>query len=80
MGPKKLGPVFNYDPARCPCPVCKRKAGQPIKSIKRTFKSALRRASISRDFRIHDLRPIRQDLGFGSQITPFANLIEIKDG
>ena len=56
MGPKRSGPVFTYDPARCPCSVCKRKAGQPIKSIRRTFKSALRRAGISTDFRIHDLR------------------------
>ena len=56
LGPKKSGPVFTYDPERCSCVSCKRFSGQQIGDIRKAFKAALRRAGISRDFRIHDLR------------------------
>ena len=56
MGPKKSGLVFTYNPNLCPCPYCKRNPGKPITSIRTTFESACRRAGISEDFRIHDIR------------------------
>ncbi|MBN86124.1 MAG: hypothetical protein CL885_01230 [Dehalococcoidia bacterium] len=56
LGPKKSGPVFTYDPERCSCVSCKRFSGQQIGDIKKAFKAALRRAGISKDFRIQDLR------------------------
>ena len=55
QGIKERGRVFTYgDP--CKCVYCKRFAGQEIKSFRRAFKGALRRAGISPHFRIHDLR------------------------
>jgi len=56
MGPKKSGPVFTFDPDICPCSYCKRNPGKPIIDIRTTFKAACRRAGISEDFRIHDIR------------------------
>ena len=55
QGIKDTGPVFTYGEP-CDCPYCTRHAGEQIKSIKKTFKASLRRAGISQDFRIHDIR------------------------
>ncbi len=56
QGPKDSGPVFTYGPP-CYCQFCKLKhnIGRPIKTIRRAWEGARRRAGLS-GFRFHDLR------------------------
>jgi integrase len=53
----RRGPVFLYGQVPCPCAHCASPLyrGQPIRSIRRSFKTAARAAGVP-DARIHDLR------------------------
>lgn len=54
---RRAGPVFVYGAVPCECPHCASPAniGQPIRDIRRSFKTAARRADVP-NLRIHDLR------------------------
>lgn len=55
IGIKKTGPVWVFG-GSCDCWHCQTRAGQPIKTIRRTFNTAVKRAGINRKVRFHDLR------------------------
>lgn len=56
LGPKPKGRVFRFGQNNCHCPECRKRPGEPIGDIKRSFKAAVRRSGINRNVRFHDLR------------------------
>jgi integrase len=56
LNPKASGPVFTFGQNGCSCWYCKKQPGQAIKTIRKTFDGAVRRAGINRKVRFHDIR------------------------